>query len=181
MTKPIRHSVSLFALLLAALAFGAAAPAPAVAAEHRLGVGVHYWRTLDDLADEGFDELDENGTSGVLSYQYIPGGSLSLQIDGEYFAKGFGGSTEATFSPQVFLVLGVKGPYAAAGIGVLYSDELEDEISDPFYIARLGWNLELVPNLYIDLNANYQAGAWSELDQADTDTVTLGGVVRFGF
>lgn len=177
MTKPIRHCLSLFALL--ALALGAAAPAGA--AEHRLGVGLHYWRTLDDLADEGFGDLDESGTSGVLSYQYIPGGLLSLQIDGEYFAKGFGGSTEATFSPQVFLVLGVDGFYAAAGVGVLYSDDLEDEISDPFYIARVGWNLELVPNLFLDLNANYQAGAWKDLDQADTDTITLGGVVRFGF
>lgn len=180
MTNPTRPCLLLSAVLLA-LAFGAVAAAPAVAAEHRLGVGVHYWRTLDDLADEGFDELDETGTSGVLSYQYIPGGLLALQVDGEYFAKGFGGSTDETFSPQVYLVVGVNGPYAAAGVGVLYSKELEDEISDPFYIARVGWNLELIPNLHLDLNANYRAGAWSELDEADTDTITLGGVVRFGF
>lgn len=178
MTQPIRPFSSLFALFLLALAFGAAAPA--TAAEHRLGVGVHYWRALDEVVDEGF-ELDRNGTSGVVSYQYIPGGLLSLQVDGEYFAEGFGGATDSTFSPQAYLVLGVNGLYAAAGVGVLYSSDFEDEVSDPFYAARVGWNLELVPNLYLDLNANYRAQAWSELDEADTDTITLGGVVRFGF
>lgn len=174
-----RLALSVAAPLL--LAFLAGAAAPARAAEHRLGLGVHYWRTIDDLADEGFGRLDEEGTSGLVSYQYLPGGLFGLQVDGEYFADGFGGSTSSTFSPQLYLVFSPDGLYAAAGVGVLYSDSFDDRVSDPFYAARIGWNLHVLPHLYLDVNANYRAEAWNQLKEADTDTITLGGVVRVGF
>ena len=163
------------AAFLVAVAVGAP---PAAAAEHRIGGGVHYWKTVDDLADDDFD-VDEDGLATVLSYQYVPGGLLRLEVDVEYFEKGFGGSTDAAYSPQVYLVLG-SGWYAALGGGVIYSSDFEDDVSDPFYAARLGLDMELLPRLHLDLNANYRFDAWSELENADTDTVTLGAVVRFG-
>lgn len=152
--------------------------APASAAEHRLGGGVHYWQTVDDLEDEGFDEIEEDGRSFVLSYQYVPAGLVKLQLDAEYFEEGFGGATEEALSPQLYLVLGNK-LYAAVGVGLTYSDEFEDSWSDPFYAARVGLDLLLLPRTHLDINANYRADAFSELEEADTDAITLGAVLRF--
>ena len=36
------------------------AATPSLAGEHRLGLGVHYWRAVSDLADDGFD-IDRDG------------------------------------------------------------------------------------------------------------------------
>ena len=150
------------------------------AAEFRLGGGVNYWRTLDDLEDEGFDDIDESGLSYVLSYQYVPGGLLRLEIDVEYFDEGFGGAASEAISPQGYLLVG-SGFYAGLGVGVTYSDDFEDEVSDPFYGAKLGVDFELLPNFHLDVYANYRFDAWSELEEVDTDTVFLGAVVRLGF
>ncbi|HYO16263.1 MAG TPA: hypothetical protein VE685_23945 [Thermoanaerobaculia bacterium] len=150
----------------------------AQAAEHRLGGGIHYWQTVDDLEDEGFDEIEEDGRSFVLSYQYVPAGLVKLQLDAEYFEEGFGGATEEAISPQLYLVLGGK-LYAAVGVGLTYSDQFEDSWSDPFYAARVGLDLLLLPRTHLDINANYRADAFSELEEADTDAITLGAVLRF--
>ena len=148
---------------------------PALAADHRIGLGVHHWQTVDDLADEGFEGLDDSGTSGIFSYQYMPEGIFTLELDLEYFADGFGGSTEAAFSPQAFLLVG-HGFYAGAGVGTIYSD---GESSDPFYAARVGLDFTLIPRLSVDVNANYRFDDWSLIDEVDTDTVTLGALLRF--
>lgn len=154
-----------------------AVSAPAMAGEHLLGGGIHYWRTIDDLAADDFD-IEEDGQAYVLSYQYRPAGLFSFEIDAEYFEKGFGGSTDAAFSPQAYIVFG-HGWYAALGGGVIYSSSFEDEVSDPFYAAKIGWDLVLVPRVHIDVNANYRFDTFSELDQASTDTITLGALLRF--
>jgi hypothetical protein len=166
-------------LAIATLALAALlAPAAAQAAEHYLGGGIHYWRTIDDLADEGFDDIEDEGRSFVLSYQAVPAGILSFQMDLEYFEEGFGGATEEAFSPQVYVVVG-HGLYAAVGAGVIYSDDFEDEFSDVFYAARVGFNFAVLPRVRLDVNANYRAGAFDELEDADTDAITLGAVIRF--
>ena len=67
---------------------------PALAADHSIGVGLHHSQTVDDLADDGFEDLEEEGTSGIVSYQFLPEGIFTLEADLEYFADGFGGSTE---------------------------------------------------------------------------------------
>ena len=165
-------------ILMITLTLAAFAGAPATAAEHLLGGGVHYWQTVDDLADEGFETIDDEGESFVLSYQYVPAGLVKLQIDAEYFEKGFGGAAEEAIAPQVYLLVGNR-LYAGVGIGMTYSDEFEDSWSDPFYAARVGLDFAILPRTHLDLNANYRANAFSQLDEADTDTVTLGAVLRF--
>jgi hypothetical protein len=160
------------ALLLTILAVPVAAPA--LAADHRIGVGVHHWQTVDDLADEGFSDLDDSGNSGILSYQYMPEGIFSLELDMEYFADGFGGATESAWSPQAYLLVG-HGLYAGAGIGTVYSD---GETSDAFYAAKVGVDFTLIPRLSVDVNANYRFNDWSLIDEVDTDTVTFGAVLR---
>lgn len=156
---------------MAALAVLTAQPAAAV---QRLGAGIHHWQTVDNLADQGFDGIDDQGTSGIVSYQYMPEGVFSLELDLEYFAEGFAGSTERALSPQAYLLIG-HGLYAGAGVGVTLSD---GETSDPFYAARLGFDIAILPRLSLDINANYRFNDWGLVDDVETDTVTLGALVR---
>ena len=65
------------------------------------------------------------------------------------------------------------------GGGIIYSSGFEDDYSDPFYAAKIGWDLTLIPRVHVDINANYRFDAWSELENADTDTITLGALLRF--
>lgn len=147
---------------------------PAFAADHRIGLGVHHWQTVDDLADEGFEGLDDSGTSGIVSYQYMPEGVFSFELDLEYFADGFGGSTESAISPQAYLLIG-HGLYAGVGVGNVVSD---GESSDPFYAAKVGFDFSIIPRVSVDVNANYRFDDWSLIDEAETDTVTFGALLR---
>lgn len=158
-------------LLLTLLTVLIAGPA---AAEHRIGFGVHHWQTVDDLADDGFEGIEDEGTSGIVSYQYMPEGIFSLELDLEYFADGFAGSTEEAFSPQAYLLVG-HGLYAGAGVGVTHSD---GETSDMFYAAKIGFDISILPRLSLDVNANYRFDDWDLIDEVETDTVTLGALIR---
>jgi hypothetical protein len=66
----------------------------------------------------------------------------------------------------------------AAGFGVTFSSGLDDSPSDPFYSGRLGFQLELLPGLLLDFNANYRTNAFEELGDFDVDTLTLGVIAR---
>lgn len=164
-------------MLAAVLVLGLFAAPAAWAGEHKIGVGVHYWRALDDLEDDGFD-IDEDGLAGLLSYQYLPGGLLRFEIDIEYFPDGFAGAQDEAFGPIVFLLVG-GSLYGGVGVGITYSDELEGDFSDPYYAARVGFNLSILPGLDLDINANYRADAFNDLDEASSDAITLGAMLRF--
>lgn len=167
-------------LLLAVFAFTSR---PAEAGQHRIGLGVNYWKTIDDLDDEGFEnigDIDDNGIAEVGSYQYWPQGMIGFEVDLEHFPDGFGGSTDDAWSPQVYVTVG-HGFYGGVGIGVTNSSDFDGEWSDPFYAAKLGVNLGLLPHIALDIYGNYRFDAWSELNDADTDTVFLGAQVRITF
>lgn len=53
-------------------------------------------------------------------------------------------------------------------------------VSDPFYAARVGLDFVLLPRIHLDVNLNYRAGTFDELDEASSDTITLGAALRFG-
>lgn len=148
---------------------------PLSAAEHRIGVGLHYWTALDDFVDDL--DVDEDGLSGILSYQYRPGGLLSFELALEYFPDGFGGARDGTVSPQAFVLFG-RGLYVGVGLGVSLSSDFGGDVSDPFYAGRIGFNMPLLPRVVLDINANYRAAAFDELDQLDSDAITLGASVR---
>ena len=64
----------------------------------------------------------------------------------------------------------------------------ERDIAEIAFAPNLGvdeanrcFDLLLLPRLRLDINANYRADAFSALDQADTDAITLGASVRFSF
>ena len=103
---------------------------------------------------------------------------MAFELDLEYFDKGFGGATKEAYSPQAYVVVG-RNWFVGVGVGTTYSDDFEDEITDPYYAAKAGFSLGLLPHLAVDLAANYRFDAWSELSDADTDTVFLGAMLRF--
>ena len=152
--------------------------AQAAESPHQIGVGAHYWHTLDNI---DVDEVDEDGVSWIASYQYKPG-YLGLGLDLEWKEEGIAGSPESVYEPQDYLILG-KDLYGAAGIGGYYFDG--DFAEDPFYFFRAGVDLEVVPSLHLDIHAVYRFEKWDDVNadesDIDTDTVTLGAALRLGF
>jgi len=176
-THPKLSLVVPAALLASLLIFGASAQA----GEHRLGIGVEYWRTVDGLPSSGdFEDLEDDGNSWLLTYQYKPAGLFTFQLDAEYFPDGFGGSTESAIAPQAFILVG-GGLYGGIGVGFTYSDGLEDDISDLFYMGRIGFNFSLLGTIKLDLHATYRFDDWDALKDisVSSDTYTFGAAVRF--
>jgi opacity protein-like surface antigen len=147
------------------------------AASFSLGAGVHYWRTVNELGNASFDR---SGAAVMLSYQYLPEGLFKLEGDVEFFPRGFGGANDAAWSPQVYFLVGGR-LYAGVGAGVIYSSSFDGRWSDVFYAARAGTDFALLPRVHLDINANYRFNDWNQLDQANTDTVTLGALLRLRF
>lgn len=164
-------------LVLTLIALGWMAAARPAAADSSIGFGLHSWRTVDDLRSEGFGHLRRSGVSYLLSYQYSLVPLLKVELDGEYFDKGFGGSSHYAIAPQAFVLVGGL-VYGGLGIGTIYSKDFANDFSSPFYTARVGVDLHLLPRFRLDVNANYHFHAFNELRGADTGTVTLGAVAR---
>jgi hypothetical protein len=145
---------------------------------NRIGVGARYWQTIDNI---DVDRIDEDGFTFIASYQHWFG-LLGMELAVEWYKKGFAGSPDDIYAPQALLLVG-KGIYAAAGIGGYFRDgEFADE---PFYVLRAGLNFEVLPSLYLDINANYRFENTDDLERRatdiDTDTVSLGAAVRMAF
>jgi hypothetical protein len=167
-------------VLIAAIAFALAClvPAPAVQAAdgmgtHRLGVGANYWKTIDDI---DLANVDDNGLSWLLSYQYAPVGLFKFEADLEYFPD-LGGGSEAVWAPEALVIVGGI-VYAGAGAGIYYSDG--DFGREPFFMLRAGLDFPILPFLFVDINANYRFNDWGSLSGSDldTDTIRLGAFVR---
>lgn len=152
----------------------------ALAAEHSIGLGAHFFKTVDDLADDGFGDIEEDGFAYALSWKIEPEGIFFFEIDAEYYPDGFAGATDATLVPSAFLGVG-HGWYAAVGLGFAYSDDLTDDVSDPIWTGRVGFDWSILPGLSLDMNANYRAGAFDELESASTDAITIGASIRISF
>ncbi len=159
-------------LLLAILCLMLSAP-QLQAAEHRIGGGANYWVAIDDIDT---DNIDDNGISIFGSYQYWAG-LFGLEFDVDLLPDRFG---ETAFAPEAYVLVG-RAIYAGVGIGITYSDG--DFADEPFYALKAGINLELLPDIYVDIFANYHFNDSAEFDnlkeKIDTDTVFLGAAVRF--
>lgn len=145
----------------------------------RLGGGAHYWRTIDEIEDDS--EFDEDGLAYLASVQWQGARFLKLEGTLEFFPDGFAGATNNAIAPQAFVVVG-SVIHADLGVGTVYSSDFDDDFTEPFYVLRAGLDLELLPRFYLDLLASYHFVDWDRIDEADddvdTDTVTLGAVIR---
>lgn len=172
-TLPLGIIVSAIAALMVSTTIGRGEGIP-----NRIGAGVNYWRTIDNLDNHSFDS---EGLSVIGTYQYWPS-LLGLELDVEWFDNGFGGSSKDVFAPQALLLVGTW-IYAAGGLGYYFTDG--DFAQDPFFVLRAGLNLELLPSLFFDFNVNYRFEEWDALQDRDTDidsdTVMLGAALRLAF
>jgi hypothetical protein len=145
----------------------------------RLGLGANYWQAVDSI-DE--DEFDEDGLSYIASLQFNLAEYSKIELGVEWYEAGFGGSAKDIYAPQAFFLLG-KGLYVGAGVGGYYTDG--DFANDPFFAFRAGFDVEILPSIYLDINANYRFENWDDLSADDTDvdsdTITLGAAVRLEF
>ncbi len=164
--------VMVFALLGLAMAL----PGALQAGERTVGGGIHYWKSFDNIL--GLNDIEDDGYSLMASYQIRPEGLFSFEFDLEYFDNGFGGASNSALSPQALVLFG-HGLYGGVGIGVTIANDLSDNISDPFYIARGGYEFSVLPHLSIDLHASYRSDAFSDLSDIDSDAITLGAMARF--
>ncbi len=172
----MRRIVSMFPLSICLLV-AALLSSPALA-EVRLGGGVHYWTALDDIEVDDVN-IDESGSSFIASLQWLPGGLFYLEADLEYFDEGFGGGNAGALAPQAFALAGIGAIYGGLGIGVTYNDELEgNDFSDPFYTLRAGLDFELLPRIHLDIHGNYIFNAFSDIDGASEEAITLGAIAR---
>ena len=162
-------------LLLLSLCLIPALTVQAASKAHRIGAGANYWVAVDDI---DLDDVDEDGLSYLVSYQYRAT-LIGLQADVEFLPKLFG---ENAIAPAAYAVLG-SAIYAAAGIGIIHQDG--DFADDPFFAFKAGFDLEVLPSLYLDISACYRFNSKYDFDDAmdeiDTDTVFLGAAVRLGF
>jgi opacity protein-like surface antigen len=148
--------------------------AHAASGNHRIGVGANYWVALDDLDSD----IDDDGFSYLVTYQFRAG-LLGLQLDAEILPDRFG---EDAYAPAAYLVLG-GAIYAAAGAGIINQDD--EWADDPFYAFKVGLDMELAPNVFLDIAGSYRFDSETDLDDAvddiDTDTVFLGAALRMAF
>lgn len=151
---------------------------PALGGAHRVGLGANYWIALDDI---DIDDIDEDGLSYLVSYQWRPT-LIGFQADLEFLPDLFG---DDGIAPAAYLVAG-KAIYAALGIGMTHVDG--DWADDPFIALKAGLDLELLPSIFLDISASYRYNGKirdieveDELKKIDTDTVFLGATARFAF
>ena len=171
---------ALTATIFAAMAFSGIARADDNSdISHRIGGGVQYWRTIRQISHDS--SFDRDGLSYIGSYQFVFGW-IKLEADVEVFPKNFRASDNLSIHPMAFAMVGGI-IYGGLGIGAVYTDDdtLDDEWSDPIMSLRAGLDLPILPNLRIDLNANYHFTEWADWNKFDTDTIILGAQARLAF
>jgi hypothetical protein len=166
-------------IILAAILLGLTAGAREAPAAQRLGVGGHYWSSVSAI---DVNDIDENGYSWIISYQYRPAGLLGFEADLEIYPSDYVGLNQGAYAPQAWVLVGGT-IYAGLGAGIYYSDSRFADA--PFYVVRAGLDLALLPGIFLDINANYRFEEWGHLNDIrgdiSTDTVTLGATLRFEF
>ena len=140
---------------------------------HRIGIGVNYWKAIEDLDED----VNHDGFSYLVSYQYAPVWFVKIGTNLELFPD-LANSGKAAWEPELYVTFGGL-LYAGVGIGMYYFDG--DWGSKPFYAFRAGFDIPVLPRLYLDINANYRFNDWDNLEWSDlgTDTIHLGAAVRF--
>ena len=143
-------------------------------AQHRLGGGIQYLKTLGDIKDT--PEFDSNAFGFLASYQYVTG---LFKIEGDVeWVLDYGGSSNSLIQPQAYLLVGGL-IYGGAGIGIGYIDG--NWQSDPFYALRAGVEFTLF-SLDLDGFALYRfqsTEVFENFGSQDLDSITFGVLARF--
>ena len=138
-----------------------------------LGAGIHYLKTVGDIKDT--PEFEDDAYNIVGSVQVVTG-LFKFEGDVEWIDD-YGGSGEALWLPQVFVLVGGL-IYGGAGIGTGYTNS--EWFDKPFYALRAGVDIPL-GRFGVDVNANYRfmdTGVFEDADTEDLDSITFGAIVR---
>ena len=149
----------------------------ASAMEQQIGVGAHYWTEVEHT---NIFDMDDSGMAFLVSYRNQLTSLMGFEVDLEVADKDYAGQGETVLAPQVFVFVGAD-IYAGVGIGVNYAD---GDFGSPYYLLRVGYNLEILPSIFLDINVNYRAEKWdvdAMAEDLSTETITLGAFVRIGF
>lgn len=150
----------------------------ASAADFEAGVGANYWYSLKDAVDKSFDE---DGLGWMISTRWMWTRYLGLGFELERSPDNFVLLEKEMYAPSVHLVVG-NGIYAGLGVGWYYYDG--DFYQDEWYNVRAGLKLRFLDPFIIDINVNYRADAFDKVEEAkdaDSESLTLGGAIRFAF
>lgn len=166
---------------VAALLTVAMLTAPAEA-RHKIGAGLHYWKTIDEIRANPVEDvtIKDDGISWILSYQYASSPLITFEADILILPETYGAAESGyrVWGPQAMLLV---GPMVYGGIGVGIYRAGDEWAPNPFYPLRVGVELEILPKISVDVNANYRIERWNmhyTQEDIDTDTVTLGAVLR---
>lgn len=142
-------------------------------AQHEVGVGIQYWKVLDDI---DVTNIDDSGFSYYVNYRYRFKGPLRFELVMERLPDRFG---EDAYAPQAFLVAGNR-LFAGAGLGAVYTDGAFSD--EPFYALKAGVSLPMPLWLRFDLTAQYRFNDFADLRKDDrkvgTDTIFIGAAIR---
>lgn len=145
----------------------------------QIGVGANYWVAVEDAFDESFDK---DGLGWLISTRYMATPYFGIGLEVERSPDNFIQLDKPIYCPAAYVILG-KSLYAALGVGTYYYDG--DFYSDVFYALRAGIAIEIIPQIILDINANYRVDKWSSIrdvdDDIDTDNVILGAALRLMF
>ena len=168
--------------ILVAIVVGCMLLVPATQAgdktHHCFGIGAHYWKTLDNI-DVRDGEVEESGLAYSLVYQLRPRGIMFFGLEVEAMPDDFVSTDDPVYAPAAYIFLGA-GIYAGLGVGTYIGDD--DRLEEIFYNLRIGLDIDILPFLSAGINANYRVNDWEGVESAgddiDTDTVTLGAMVK---
>jgi hypothetical protein len=162
-------------LSVALVMCAAALFATPASAGNSFGLGLHYLKTVGELAD--VEEFDDNdfGLIGALEFD-----RRTFRIDAQVeVLPDFAGTDKTMWQPQGYLLLG-NFIYGGAGIGIGYLTDFGWQ--DPFYDLRAGVNFAL-GGIGLDVYATYRfqtAKDFEGLNTDDMNAITLAAVARFG-
>ncbi len=164
--------------LAAAAAVLVAFSANTAMAGFELGLGANYWYSLKDAANEKFDE---DGLGWMISSRWMWTDYIGLGLELERSPENFVALDESMYAPSAHLIVG-KGLYIGCGVGCYYYDG--DFYGDAWYNLRLGVKAVVIDPVVIDVNLNYRADSFEELEDvkdADGETLTVGAALRIDF
>lgn len=167
---------SRIALILGGLAIVTAAAMPVSAA--RLGVGLHYLRTIDEYGDiDGFSQNDFSLFGSVT----LPVAMLKVEGDVEWIPD-YVGSDNHLIQPAAYGLLDLGLLYGGVGIGIGYlTGDGNGWATNPFYALRAGVELGLA-GFAIDAFASYRfqnASFTDGVENIDLDALTLAAQIKF--
>jgi hypothetical protein len=158
------------------LALAAGVGVQGVEAQHRLGGGIHYLRTVDNISDDDSVDLNRNSVSLVVSSLWDFG---LIAVDGQVeYMFDYVGTGDPLWQPQVWGLLGDL-IYGGLGVGIGYTDG--EWLDDPFYAIRAGVDLPL-GGAGLDLYGTYRfqgAPEFEDLTGDNLNSVTFAALIRF--